>query len=85
MKKAFWGFGAFLILSVSMFLNFNQYTSINKTDIELTKLLEMNSANAETWINCINCKARGYYCNGNWQYKCVLGGTICNVSGQLPC
>lgn len=46
---------------------------------------EMAQAQSESWTNCTNCYAQGYYCHGVWTYKCLLGGTTCNVSGQMPC
>ena len=85
MKKKIIAAGASLLLCFTMFLNFNQYSTIQNVNIDLSKLLLTNNASAETWTNCTNCYSSGYYCNGNWQYMCKVGGSGCNVSGQLPC
>lgn len=48
-------------------------------------LKESNSFEFDDFFSGIEVVPLENYCHGVWTYKCLLGGTTCNVSGQMPC
>ena len=76
---------ASVLFAVASVFNMNLLQRNNNESPSLNAVIVMAQAQSESWTNCTNCYAQGYYCHGVWTYKCLLGGTTCNVSGQMPC